>query len=136
MLWDRDSDGKAAKAEIIEIPKLLEPLRTCSAKNFLIIADQNYAGHIIGEVLTQKELGYDNFKRVHVIAASTRKSYSWGRDFTKKFIELDNVHIDSRVDTSPSRKISLIYKVSHVIHLYADCMRCLGIPVVAHLNKI
>ncbi|XP_057293429.1 uncharacterized protein LOC130622051 isoform X1 [Hydractinia symbiolongicarpus] len=110
MLWDRDSDGKAAKAEIIEIPKLLEPLKTCNAKNFLIIADQNYAGHIIGEVVTQKNLGYDNFKRVHVIAASTRRSYSWGRDFTKKFIELDNVHIDSRVDTSPSRKISLIYK--------------------------
>ena len=107
LMWDRNSDGSASASEILTIKELLNPFKKCGAKHFLIIADQNYAGHIIDEVKTGVKLRYKNFGKIHVVSASTKRSWAWDRSFTKKFIEYDN--FDSGTS---SRKISDIVKVN------------------------
>lgn len=111
LLWDHNADGSHSDTETIKIDRLLAPLKRCGAKNYLIIADQNYAGRIIYEVKRGRQLGFRNFDKIHVVAASSSESYSWKRSFTKNFILYDNVHIDSANETASSRRISDIYKV-------------------------
>jgi len=117
LLWDWNGDGKASNSEILSIAELILPLKDCNAKNVLIIADQNYAGHLIDHVDRGRDTG--NYKNVHVITATNRGSYSWGRDFTKMFIKLDNDMIDKGyVETPNARRISSIAEVSRKFVLF------------------
>ena len=112
LLWDHNADGSNSDTETIKIADLLAPIRRCGAKNYLIIADQNYAGRIIAEVEKGRRKNYRNFRNIHVVTASSSHSYSWRRTFTKAFILYDNVYIDSANETASTRRIADIYRVS------------------------
>ena len=117
LLWDWNTDGKASRSEILTIDELLYPIQNCNAKNYLLIADQNYAGHVIEYVELGRKLKKRNFEKITVLTASNKNSYTWKRDFTKMFIRLDNNMIDDPKVSSPTaRRISSIAKVFEMIH--------------------
>lgn len=111
LLWDWNQDGSAGNTEVLSIKDLLAPLKNCNAKNFLFIVDQNFAGHFIDQVKQGRKSNLRNFDKIHVLTASNKNTYSWSRDFTRKFIEYDNNHIDSKYAKTFARKISSIAKV-------------------------
>lgn len=117
LLWDWNADGKASRSEILTIDELLYPIQNCNAKNYLLIADQNYAGHVIAYVELGRKLKKRNFEKITVLTASNKNSYTWKRDFTKMFIRLDNNMIDDPTMSSPTaRRISSIAKVLKIVH--------------------
>ena len=129
LLWDHNADGIYSETETIKLVDLLAPLRRCGAKNYLVIADQNYAGRIITEVERGRALGYRNFNKIHVVTASSERSYTWKRSFTKNFIHHDNILFDRRVnETGPTRRIKDIFKVDssllsvHSVFFYVRCI--------------
>lgn len=111
LLWDHNADGSYSDTETIKLNELLAPLRRCGAKNYIIIADQNYAGRIIRLVKKGRLAGYRNFNKIHVITASSEMSYSWKSSFTENFILHDNVNMDSPFERASTRRIADIYKV-------------------------
>ncbi|XP_012566880.1 uncharacterized protein LOC100214463 isoform X1 [Hydra vulgaris] len=110
LLWDKNKDGTASDFGKLSINKLLSPLENCGAKDIIIIADQNHAGHIIDEVTKGRKRGIKNFNNIFVIASSAKDTYTYKRDFTQKFIQLDNVHIDSSTSIATSRLLVNISK--------------------------
>lgn len=124
LLWDFNQDGVVGTTETLSISNLLAPLRDCNAKNYLLIVDQNFAGHFIEHVKKGRALKYRNFENIHVLTASNKQSLSWKRDFTEKFIEYDNNHIDSQDAPTFARRISYIAKVKG--HLFSPwcCRNC------------
>ena len=114
VLWDWDKDKKAIDSEILTVEELVSSLRHCNAKNVLIIADQNYAGHLIDHVQRQRASGRKSFMKVHILTATDKGSYAWKRDFTQMFIKLDNDMIGNagQVTKPNSRRISSIAEVS------------------------
>lgn len=111
LLWDWNQDGVVGSAEKLSVKDLLEQFRDCNAKNYLLIVDQNFAGHFIEHVKKGRALKYKNFEKIHVLTASNKQSLSWKRNFTKSFIEYDNNHIDSKNAQTFARRISYIAKV-------------------------
>ena len=111
LLWDKNEDRSASDFGKLSISKLLTPLENCGAKNIIIIADQNHAGHVIDEVSKGRSRGIKNFNKIFVIASSAKDTYTYKRDFTQKFIQQDNVYIDSSKSTATSRLLINISKV-------------------------
>jgi len=109
LLWDRNRDGHATDLEVLKLDDLLKPLGNCGARNIIIIADQNYAGHIISKILNLRKTN-SNYDKVHVITASSKRSWSYSRDFTKGLIQYDNVYIDDREALIEARPLGLIFK--------------------------
>ena len=120
LLWDWNADGKASRSEILTIEELLYPIQNCNAKNYLLVADQNYAGHLVEYVQLGRKLKRRNFDKITVLTASNKNSYTWKRDFTKMFVQLDNSLIDEKTTShqaKPSaRRISSIAEV-----LFSSC---------------
>lgn len=116
LLWDWNQDGVVSSTETLSVKDLLAQFQDCNAKNYLLIVDQNFAGHFIDHVKQGRALKYRNFEKIHVLTASNKKSLSWKRDFTEKFIEYDNNHIDSKDAPTFARRISYIAKVNISLH--------------------
>ncbi len=110
LLWDRNRDGIADGTEILKVRQLLEALKNCNASWITIIADQNYAGHLLDRIRDLRARNEDIFKRISVYASTTKKSYTWNRDFTKYWIQRDNIWLQKN-QTGVARKMREVYKV-------------------------
>ena len=111
LLWDRNRDGIADGAEILKVRQLLQTLKNCNASWITIIADQNYAGHLLDRIRDLRTRKVNPiFERISVYASATKRSYTWNRDFTKKWIERDNIWLQKN-QTGVARKMRDVYKV-------------------------
>ncbi len=110
LLWDRNRDGIADGTEILKVRQLLEALKNCNASWITIIADQNYAGHLLDRIRDLRTRNVNAFKRISVYASSTKRSYTWNRDFTTKWIKRDNIWLQKN-QTGVARKMRDVYKV-------------------------
>ena len=111
LLWDRNRDGIADGTEILKVKQLLETLEDCNASWITIIADQNYAGHLVDRIRDLRAREANKvFEKISVYTSSTKRSYTWDRDFTKKWIERDNIWLQKN-QTGVARKMREVYKV-------------------------
>ena len=116
LLWDRNGDGIADGTEILRIRQILERLKNCSATWVNIIADQNYAGHLVDKIREEKLRHSDStdsiYHKISVYTSTTKRSYSWGNEFTRKWIQTDNIFLETN-QTGVARKMRNVYKVRH-----------------------
>ena len=115
LLWDRNRDGIADGTEILKVKQLLEVLEDCNASWITIIADQNYAGHLVDRIRDLRERQvYMVLEKLSVYTSSTKRSYTWDRDFTKNWIQRDKIWFQ-RNQTGVARKSREVYKVQKFI---------------------
>lgn len=111
LLWDRNRDGIADGTEVLKVRQLLETLEDCNASWITIIADQNYAGHLVDRIRDLRGRKANKvFEKISVYTSSTKRSYTWNRDFTMKWIERDNIWLQKN-QTGVARKTREVYKV-------------------------
>lgn len=111
LLWDRNRDGIADGTEILKVRQLLGTLAGCSATWITIIADQNYAGHLVDRIRDLRARKANPvFEKISVYTSTTKRSYTWDRYFTKTWVERDNIWIQKN-QTGVARKTREIYKV-------------------------
>ena len=111
LLWDRNRDGIADGTEILKVKQLLDALEDCNASWITIIADQNYAGHLVDRIRDLRgRQGSLVLRKLSVYTSSTKRSYTWDRDFTTTWIQRDNIWLQ-RNQTGVARKSREVYKV-------------------------
>lgn len=111
LLWDRNRDGIADGTEVLKVRQLLEALEDCNASWITIIADQNYAGHLVDRMRDLRVRRANKvFEKLSVYASSTKRSYTWDRHFTTTWIEKDSIWLQKN-QTGVARKTREVYKV-------------------------
>ena len=111
LLWDRNRDGVADGTEILKVRQLLGTLEDCNASWITIIADQNYAGHLVDRIRDLRSRRANQvFEKISVYASSTKRSYTWDRSFTRYWIARDNIWFQKN-QTGVARKTREVYKV-------------------------
>ncbi|KAM7303066.1 uncharacterized protein ISCGN_018574 [Ixodes scapularis] len=87
LLWDVDGNGQADEEEIYSIRELLFDLKNCSAKQVVVVADQNFSGELARAFARSKHHG-----NVLFFGSSQKEEYSWRSELTRHWTAYDHSH--------------------------------------------